>query len=373
MLFFIRTLFETGLKTNDYMEFAVITGCLRISKESVFTGVNNFTVFSMFNRPYVDEFGFSETEIRKMIEYYDLGEEVLNNIKVWYNGYHFDHVDIYNPWSVLNALKFACQDKEDNRLTQKNYLMPFWSNTGSNDIVGYLLEHADDNTVGTIENLLGGGSVRKTIEQDITFGNLYDLKAGVWSFLYYTGYLTPESVQIIKGKVIADLKIPNEEVRLIFHKHIDEWTAKVIENSKLDALYQAIAEGNTEVLCQEISKILLQTISYYDYRESFYHGFLTGILSGLSGYVMKTNNESGYGRSDIILKHIEGHKAIVLKFKYTKEESQLNSMAKEALEQIERMKYDSDLIGGKFECIIKYGIAFYKKKCFIVKGSHLLA
>jgi len=369
MLVFIRTLLETGLKTNDYMEFAVLTGCLRISKESVFTGLNNFTVFSMYDVPYIDKFGFTERDVRDMVQYYELGNEVLDNMKKWYDGYYFNDIEVYNPWSVLNALKVADRDKERGLLSEENYLMPFWSNTSSNDIVGYLLKHADDTTNGLIDVLLDGDSIRKTIKQDITFGDLRDLKTGLWSFLYYTGYLTPQNVKIINGEIIADFKIPNEEVKLIFHKQIDARTAEVIEDSKLDLVYKAITEGDAEMLSGELSKILLKTISYNDYRESFYHGFLTGILSGMPGYAMKSNDESGYGRSDVVLKHIEGRKAIIFEFKYTKDEFQMVAMAKEALDQIERKKYDSDLVSENFTEITKYGIAFNRKKCHIIKEA----
>ena len=369
MLVFIRTLLETGLKTNDYLEFAVLTGCLRISKESVFTGLNNFTVFSMYNVPYIDKFGFTEADVRDLVQYYELGNEVLDNMKKWYDGYYFNDIEVYNPWSVLNALKVADRDKERGLLSEANYLMPFWSNTSSNDIVGYLLKHADDTTNGLIDVLLDGDSIKKTIKQDITFGDLRDLKTGLWSFLYYTGYLTPQNVKIINGEIIADFKIPNEEVKLIFHKQIDARTAEVIEDSKLDLVYKAITEGDAEMLSGELSKILLKTISYNDYRESFYHGFLTGILSGMPGYAMKSNDESGYGRSDVVLKHIEGRKAIIFEFKYTKDEFQMVAMAKEALDQIERKKYDSDLVSENFTEITKYGIAFNRKKCHIIKEA----
>ena len=369
MLVFIRTLLETGLKTNDYMEFAVLTGCLRISKESVFTGLNNFTVFSMYDVPYIDKFGFTERDVRDMVQYYELGNEVLDNMKKWYDGYYFNDIEVYNPWSVLNALKVANRDMARGLLSEENYLMPFWSNTSSNDIVGYLLKHADDTTNGLIDVLLDGDSIRKTIKQDITFGDLRDLKTGLWSFLYYTGYLTPQNVKIINGEIIADFKIPNEEVKLIFHKQIDARTAEVIEDSKLDLVYKAITEGDAEMLSGELSKILLKTISYNDYRESFYHGFLTGILSGMPGYAMKSNDESGYGRSDVVLKHIEGRKAIIFEFKYTKDEFQMVAMAKEALDQIERKKYDSDLVSENFTEITKYGIAFNRKKCHIIKEA----
>ena len=352
MLVFIRTLLETGLKTNDYLEFAVLTGCLRIS-----------------NVPYIDKFGFTEADVRDMVRYYELGNEVLDNMKKWYDGYYFNDIEVYNPWSVLNALKVADRDKERGLLSEANYLMPFWSNTSSNDIVGYLLKHADDTTNGLIDVLLDGDSIRKTIKQDITFGDLRDLKTGLWSFLYYTGYLTPQNVKIINGEIIADFKIPNEEVKLIFHKQIDARTAEVIEDSKLDLVYKAITEGDAEMLSGELSKILLKTISYNDYRESFYHGFLTGILSGMPGYAMKSNDESGYGRSDVVLKHIEGRKAIIFEFKYTKDEFQMVAMAKEALDQIERKKYDSDLVSENFTEITKYGIAFNRKKCHIIKEA----
>jgi len=352
MLVFIRTLLETGLKTNDYLEFAVLTGCLRIS-----------------NVPYIDKFGFTERDVRDMVQYYELGNEVLDNMKKWYDGYYFNDIEVYNPWSVLNALKVANRDMERGLLSEENYLMPFWSNTSSNDIVGYLLKHADDTTNGLIDVLLDGDSIRKTIKQDITFGDLRDLKTGLWSFLYYTGYLTPQNVKIINGEIIADFKIPNEEVKLIFHKQIDARTAEVIEDSKLDLVYKAITEGDAEMLSGELSKILLKTISYNDYRESFYHGFLTGILSGMPGYAMKSNDESGYGRSDVVLKHIEGRKAIIFEFKYTKDEFQMVAMAKEALDQIERKKYDSDLVSENFTEITKYGIAFNRKKCHIIKEA----
>jgi len=369
MLVFIRTLFETGLKTNDYLEFAVLTGCLRISKESVFTGLNNFAVFSMYNVPYIDKFGFTEVSVRNMVQYYDLGNDVLDHMKKWYDGYHFNDIEVYNPWSVLNAVKVANHDKERGLLSEKNYLMPFWSNTSNNDVVGYLLKHADDTTNGFIDVLLDGGSVRMTIKQDITFGDLRDLKTGLWSFLYYTGYLTPHSVKVINGEIIADLKIPNEEVKLIFHKQIDAWTAEVIEDSKLDLVYKAITDGDVGMLSEELTKILIKIISYNDYRESFYHGFLTGILSGMPEYAMKSNDESGYGRSDVILKHIEGRRAIIFEFKYAKDEFQMAARAEEALNQIERMKYDSNLVNENFTEITKYGIAFNRKKCYIIKAS----
>ena len=341
MLDFIRALFESALKTNDVLEFAVLTGCLRISKDR-----------------YSKYFGFTEAEVWQIIQYYDLKDTLYEEIKDWYNGYHFGNEEIYNPWSVLQAVDSVIHD-------EPQYLEPYWSNTSSNLIVRSLLDHADANTKEEIEELLRGGFVQKPIMEDIAYDDI-NREDSLWTFLYNTGYLTSDDLEFKNGSYLANLKIPNREVKYIFENHIQKWIDKIIKDSKLEGLYKAILDGKADIIRDEINKVLLQTISYNDYRETFYHGLVLGLLSGMSDYVLKSNAESGHGRSDVVLKHASGGgTAVIFEFKLAENGTVMEKKSREALKQIEEMKYGTDLLHEGYEQIIKYGISFNKKRCFV--------
>lgn len=359
MIFFIRTLMETALKTNDNVKFAVMTGCLRISKESVFTGLNNLTVFSVMNKMFAEYFGFTETEVKQILQDYGIVPSVFNELKDWYDGYLFGATEIYNPWSILNAVKGVVN-------AELRYIQPFWSNTSSNSVVRYLLEHADDNTIAEIEQLMQGETILKMIKEDVTYNDMYDNMTGLWGFLCYTGYLTTVSTEQIGGMTMAQLRIPNREVHYVYENHIKDWTSVMIKESKLEPLFDAILKCKENELCEEINSFLMRTISYNDYQENFYQGLMAGILSGFPKYKIKSNDESGEGRSDIILKHISGGgKAFIFELKYTKNKKTMERLAQDALDQIDLKRYDFDLVEDGYDQIIKIGIVFWRKQCLV--------
>lgn len=361
MVKFLCSLFESALKTNPSLEFAVITGCLRISKESIFTGMNNLEIVSILNKSYEEYFGFTNDEITKICKDYDINDK-YSEIKEWYDGYVFGDENVYNPWSVVRYVK-------DVAINGEKYPSPYWSNTSSNSIVKTLIEKADDDTKEEIESLIEGKSIEKPIHEDITYDEVYKSMDNLWNFMFFTGYFKKVSESMSStGQKFIKLEIPNKEVKYIFITKIKSWLDERIENENFDDMYNAMFEGDEKSFENEITDLLLDTISFHDSYENFYHGFLAGIIAKLRSYnyKVKSNRENGMGRSDIIVQStVKKGKAIIIEIKVAKDIKDLEKKCNEALEQIEKNKYDVELIQYGYKDILKYGITFFKKKCMV--------
>ena len=356
MIDFIRSLFESVLKTNENLEFAVITGCLRISKESIFTGLNNLEIISLLAVDYAEYFGFTEPEVRKILEDYDIGMK-MDEAKLWYDGYLFGNTEVYNPWSVINYVKATIADS-------RTFPKPYWSNTSSNSIVRHLIEKADDSAREEIELLIQGGTIEKTVHEDITYEDIYKTQENLWNFLFFTGYLKKVKEHMEEENTVLTLEIPNREVRYIFKNTIREWFDSRIKLKDLSRLFQGILQGDAELIQQELSPILVESVSYMDSYENFYHGFLLGLLMNLNGYKVTSNREAGDGRYDISMESRDGLKdPVILEFKTGKKRPELMKKAEEALQQIIEKRYDAPFIEEEYERCIHIGIGFVKKMC----------
>lgn len=353
---FIRSLFETALKTNPSLKFAVITGCLRISKESIFTGLNNLDIISVLNVVYSEHFGFTQSELDEMLDYYDLKEK-STVFRDWYDGYVFGKTEIYNPWSVINYVKALRADKDA-------FPVEYWSNTSSNSIVKDLIVKADTTIQSELEALIRGEMIEKVIHEDITYEDVQESKENLWNFLYFTGYLKAIEIKMVEDDRVAVLKIPNREVRKIYRQQIINWTRNTIQKKDLSILFQAVLEGDAVKLQTELSPLLVNSISYMDNYENFYHGFILGILMNLDGYKVTSNREAGDGRYDISIEGYDGlHTPVIIEFKVANKRPQLEEAVEKALIQIREKHYDAPFIEDGYEQCIHIGIGFYKKMC----------
>ena len=359
---FIRALLQEVLKDNTSLEFAVMTGCLRISKESIFTGLNNLNINSILDVQYSEHFGFMQDEVDEMLKYYGL-EEQREKIKEWYDGYRFGVQDIYNSWSILKYI----DDVNNNNKKQPE---AYWVNTSGNDIVKKLIKNADNITKNEIETLINEGTIEKTLNANITYNELDENTENIWSMLFFTGYLTYTKERRIDERTSCyELKIPNEELLYIYENIVRNWFEEKVKEKDFSNLYQSLIKGDEEGLRREINKFLIENISFYDAGENFYHGILLGIFGRMKDYVIYSNMESGLGRSDIILQPIDDRDvAIIIEIKVTKDIEEIENKCEEALEQIENKQYETLLKKQGFRNIMKYGIAFFKKICFVKKG-----
>ena len=360
MVSFIRSVFESALKTNSSLEMAVLTGCLRVSKESLFTGLNNLQINSIQSGEFSEYFGFTEQEVRDMTEYFEIPDK-FPVIKEWYNGYRFGTTEIYNPWSVLNYLR-------DVRSIPDTNPVPYWSNTSSNSIIHQLITEADEDTRDTIEELVNGGSVTAPVHEDIVYADIKINQNNIWSFLLFTGYLKQIASELRENTIWLKMVIPNKEVKSIYQRTIRQWFDENLRNTSRENLLKSLISGNAETVNQIIGTWLNETISFYDEKESYYHGFMTGLLSGFKGYKLRSNRESGDGRPDLLLMERNGRTAVILEFKIVPEGRTLNGMAEEAVRQIEKDNYEEELLHDGYDTIIKYGIAFKQKKCMVKIG-----
>ena len=359
MVDFIRELFGSTLKTNDSLNFAVITGCLRISKESIFTGLNNLDINSIMSISYGEYFGFTDMEVQKICEDYHL-EQKYQEIKDWYNGYYFGEANVYNPWSVIKYIK-------DHKVRTDVFPVSYWANTSSNAIVRTLIDMADREVKDEIELLIAGGSIEKPVHEDITYDEVYESMDNLWNFMFFTGYFKKISERFEDRVCYVTMKIPDQEVLYIFENKIRSWFETKLKNRNPKILFDAIKNKKTDIIKEEIRKMLYDTISYYDYHENFYHGVLAGLLYGMEYYSVKSNRENGKGRTDIVLKPLYRELTVyIFEFKIAKNESKLQDAAVEAIRQINDKKYDTELINDGYENIVKYGIAFCGKDCYVV-------
>ncbi len=360
---FIRSLFESALKTNSSLEFAVITGCLRISKESIFTGMNNLDIVSILSKNYDEYFGFTEKDVKKICKDYKL-EHKYELIKEWYNGYIFGNTNVYNPWSMIRFIK-------DLKADENEYPSSYWANTSSNSIVRKLIEIADEDTKREIEALIEGKTIEKPIHEDITYDEVYKTMDNLWNFMFFTGYFRKVREWMDgEDKLFVELMIPNKEVKYIFRTKILGWFEEKVKAKDRSHLFQALIDRDVETLEEEIVELLMETISFNDAYESFYHGFLTGILSGMKGYTVKSNREGGSGRSDLFIRPVTRRKpAYVLEFKVAKTFTDLEKMAEAALQQIEDRQYVRELEDDGYQTVYRYGVAFFGKDCLVKLGE----
>ena len=362
MVELIRSLFGNAFKTNDSLYFAVLTGCLRISKESIFTGLNNFNVYTVKDVQYHEAFGFTDVEVRQMLEDYGFMEK-YDAIKAWYDGYRFGTLDIYCPWDVVS---YCHALKMKPTITPKNY----WVNTSSNDIVRRFVSKANTTTRDEIEVLIDGGSVKKRIRQELTYRDLDSNIDNLWSILFTTGYLTQRGFD---SNDLTELVIPNKEIRWIFVQQIREWFQEesVKDRKKLESFCRAFQENDTKAIEKGFNEYLWNTISIRDtsvrkeMKENFYHGILLGLLAYMDGWLVKSNTESGEGYSDISIEIRQREIGIVIELKYA-ENGTFDASCQEALRQIHERKYETALIENGLHTIYRYGIACYKKRCKVV-------
>lgn len=359
MVSFIRSLFESALKTNESLKFAIVTGCLRISRESIFTGLNNLDVVSVLNEDYAEYFGFTQDETDSFLQAYDIMDR-KNEVKNWYDGYLFGNTEVYNPWSLINYVKDICHKNTE-------FPKPYWSNTSSNSIVHKLIEKSDDNTKNELEGLVAGGTIEKPVHEDITYEDIYKSQDNLWNFLFFTGYLKAVNKRFEDDIIYLVLKIPNREIRSVYRNKITEWFNNRIKTADFSGLYKAVISGDTKIFEDYLREQLHGSISFMDSAENFYHGFLLGILTGLQGYEKLSNRESGEGRYDIVLKpYDERQPAIILELKRVQRFTEMESMCQEALQQIEDKHYDAGLLDEGYMVIKKYGICFCKKSCMVM-------
>ena len=362
MIDFIRSLFESGLKTNDALKFSVITGCLRISKESIFTGLNHLKIISVSDRQYSEHFGFTEKEVKEMTEYYGHAGR-YDDLKQWYDGYVFGNTCIYNPWSVINFMF-------DLNADEQAFPRPYWVNTSSNQIIHDMISRADTMTRNQIEELLNGKTMDIPVHEEITYDDLEDIGDNLWNFLYFTGYLTKESEYFKNHTVYLKVRIPNIEVKTVYTNTVLNWFQESVKKKDFRELYRAMEEKNTGKMGEILTEQLFSVISFYDSAENFYHGFLAGILSQSEKYLVKSNRESGLGRSDLIVKtpSLRG-RAFLLEVKVSDSMKHLEQDAKKAVQQIWDKNYMEELKLEGYEQIDAFGISFYRKDCEVQYGG----
>lgn len=363
MVTLIRGLFGEAFKTNDFLQFAVLTGCLRISKESIFTGLNNFKVYAANDLRYDEAFGFTNEEVKRLLADYHL-EEHFAEVKEWYDGYHFGNADIYCPWDVINYVDDLVFDPQ---ARPKSY----WINSSGNELVKRFIDKADTTTRDEIEELIAGYAVEKRIRMDLTYDEIDNTIDNVWSVLFTTGYLTQEGREM---DGIYRLIIPNKEVREVFVLQISEWFNRVVANDRAstEKINRGFLEGKTEDIQQELTHFLGESISVLDTKarneekEIFYHGILIGILKNNANWAVRSNRESGDGYADILIKPKNPDVGIVIELKYARSFKDLDQACERALEQIRDRRYDEALREDGRNEVLAYGIAFWKKRCKVV-------
>ena len=369
MVSLIRGLFGQALKTNEFLQFAVLTGCLRISKESIFTGLNNFKVMSITDSRFDEQFGFTDGDVRKLLSDYGMDSH-FDEIKEWYDGYHFGRADVYCPWDVINHVDHLRDDSDAKPQT-------YWINSSGNSLVRRLINRADSSTKDEIERLIAGEAIEKVIRLDLTYDEIENSIDNIWSVLFTTGYLTKiGEVRLPDSESYAyKLVIPNKEVREVFVLQIQEWFKAVVanENDTMKLLSRAILDKDEQQIARQLNIVMGRMISILDtkapddMKENFYHGLLLGLLRGSNpGWLIKSNRESGDGFSDILIKPEDPDAGIIIEVKYAKEIKGLDAACDAAMAQIKDKRYDEALRDEDRCDILAYGIAFCRKRCRVV-------
>lgn len=351
-----------ALKDNDNLQLAVITGCLRIAKESIFTGTNNLVSDTITKTRYDEFFGFTQAEVARILKDAD-AENYAEKIKNWYDGYHFGECDVYCPWDVMNYLRELQHNPEARPES-------YWRNTSDNAIIRSFIDYVGTGITRKLETLLSGGYILQRIDENMTYDYLHSSEDNFWSILYLTGYLTRMRKQDLPDRIpdhVMALVIPNEEIKEIFETTVMQWFD---DNARLwnrKLLFDAVWSGNTELITQEMNKLLRKTISYHDYREDYYHAFLAGIFAG-AGYIVESNREHGEGRSDIVVYDTEEARVAVFEAKYAKKLEDMDRECEDALDQIDARMYARDF-EDDYDQILCYGISFFKKRCLVRRRS----
>lgn len=359
MLDVMKSLMQT-VKDNKTLKFAIITGCLRIAKESIFTGMNNFVSDTIVSSRLNEYFGFTQKEVNKILSDADAITHA-DIIKEWYDGYHFGNYDIYCPWDVMNYIL-------DLQYNPKAKPQSYWKNTSDNAIIRSFIDYSGSNITRKLEVLMSGGHIFQHIDEYLTYDYLHSDEDNIWSILYLTGYLTQVKEDV--GRKLDDSKmtaltIPNKEIRDIFETTVIKWFGDSARMWNRKALFDAVWSGNSESITYEMNKLLRKTISYHDYREDFYHAFLAGIFAG-AGYMVDSNKEHGEGRSDVVVYDTVNARVAVFEAKYTRALDKLESECDIALEQIDERMYANEY-EDDYDDIMCYGISFFKKRCLVKK------
>ena len=363
MVSLIRGLFGMALKTNDSLQFAVLTGCLRISKESIFTGLNNFKILSITDTRFDEHFGFTDEEVERLLEFYHM-ENRFAETKEWYDGYHFGNVDVYCPWDVINHVD---RIKDDPMAGPEAY----WINTSGNELVKRFIDKAGKTTRNEIERLIAGEAIDKQIRLDMTYDEIDNNIDNLWSVLFTTGYLT--YTKISENKKYS-LVIPNNEIKEVFKLQIQEWFRnKIFSNTdQLQDFWKAFKDGNTQIMEMYLNKVLSNSVSVFDTKarndekESSYHNLLIGILSGNEDWLVKSNVEAGEGFADIIVETDDPDEGIIAELKYTKDFKAMEKSCEKALKQIKDRRYQEYLLNDDRQNIMYYGITFCRKRCKVL-------
>lgn len=360
MLDVMKGIMSTALKDNTSLQFSVVTGCLRIAKESVFTGTNNFVTDSITDSRYNEFFGFTQAEIDQILEDADAGKHA-ESVKYWYDGYHFGNVDVYCPWDLMNYL---CDLQRNPEAKPDSY----WKNTSDNAIIRSFIDYAGSSITKKLETLLAGGYIVEQIDESLTYDYLHSSEENLWSILYLTGYLTTVREEDLSTSVpdgLSALAIPNAEIQEIFETTVMKWFSDSAKTWSRQILFDAVWKNDCKLLTQEMNKLLRKTISYHDYKEDFYHAFLAGIFAG-AGYSVESNKEHGEGRSDIVVSDIVNGRVAVFEVKKSDALADLISDCESALAQIDDRMYAKEF-EDDYDEVLCYGISFFKKRC-LVKG-----
>mgnify|MGYP001049536592 FL=1 len=358
----IRSCFESALKTNPSLEFAVLTGCLRVSRESIFTGLNNLKTYSITKNKFSQYFGFTQAEMQEILQNFSL-EQYAGTIAKWYDGYRFGLTEIYNPWSVLNCIDSYLQN-------DMVACEPYWSNTSSNRIVKRLIEEANERTKSMVEELINGTPIHTQIFEDVTYGTIDVNQDYIWSFLLFTGYLKIISCETVGDETYYDMVIPNVEIKSIYKNTIRSWFIDHINRDSRTDILESVIHADAEKLEDLLCTWLTNTISCFDEQENYYHGFVTGLVSGFNGYMVVSNRESGNGRFDLVVKQrSRWHHAAILEFKVVEKYNQMTKACEDALKQIEEKDYEASLRDEQYENIAKLGICFCQKRCRVKSGG----
>ena len=357
---FIRSLFEASLKTNESLEFAAVTGCLRISRESIFSGLNHLEVNTINSLDFGEYFGFTQDEVEVMLSVFGLMEK-REEVRDWYDGYLFCEREVYNPWSVLKYVK-------DHSVNSGWYPRPYWANTSSNSVIKDMVERADEDVRDELALLIDGGTLEKKIHDDITYGDIYESEDNLWNFLYFTGYMRKVSERLEGEDIFLKMRIPNREVKRIYTDQIMEWFNHRVRTVDRTRLFNAIEQGDAETISDYLSELLEMTISTFDSAESFYHGFFLSLLSGFPRYRVKSNREEGIGRPDIVLYPKRAKDQVYLfELKVRKEFERMKDGLEEAIRQIHEKRYREGILSDGYTGVVAFGVCFCKESCIVGK------
>ena len=353
MLEIIRAMMSTALRDNTSLQFAVSIGCPRVSKESIFTGTNNFVFDTISDTRLNEYFGFTQDDVDRILRDAD-AKDHAEAMKYWYDGYHFGDFDVYCPWDVMNYLFDLSNDPKARPAS-------YWKNTSDNAIIRSFIDYSGSSITGKLETLLAGGTISQKVEENLTYDLLHSSEENLWSILYLTGYLTG-----VRGEdQTTKLMIPNAEIREIFESTVVKWFQDKAKGTDRRTLFHAVWNGDSELLTREMSTLLRMTISYHDYKEDFYHAFLAGIFAG-AGYPVESNKEHGEGRSDVIVYNPREAKVAVFEAKYAKKLCDMDKACDMALLQINERMYAEEF-ADDYDEILCYGISFFRKRCRVRK------